>query len=199
MTAVSIGAGMMTRIWLDAGASTRSVCTSVLAAGGGLSTAVASTLLRSSVAAIFAGGVAFALEMVGAGIAGPGAGAEAGAVSSVANCSTVSEAVRSSAAVGSTLGQATREFILSARRVGRWAFEFAPTIGRRFSSGRAIFVVALCWVLTWLVACAGFWCACGGRNPARWVCRIGRWRLRSARPRYRQQIRSPRRSTPRCK
>jgi hypothetical protein len=39
-----------------------------------LSTAVASTLLRSSVAAIFAGGAAFALEMVGAGIAGPGAG-----------------------------------------------------------------------------------------------------------------------------
>jgi hypothetical protein len=82
-------------------------------------------------------------------------------VSSVANCSTVSDVVRSSAAAGSTLGQATREFILSASRVGRWAFEFVPTIGRRFVSGRAIFVVALCgalcWALTWLAfVCTGF-------------------------------------------
>src|SRR5262249_14416853 len=77
--------------------------------------------------------------VVGAGIVGRGAGAEAGAVSSVANCRTDSEAVRSLAAAGSTLGQAMREFILSARRVGRWTFEFFPTVGPRLVSGRAVF------------------------------------------------------------
>jgi len=118
-TDVSIGAGMMTRIWLDAGVSSRSVCANVLAAGGGLSTGIESTLLRSSVAVIFAGGTVFAVELVKAGIVGQGAAAGADPVSSVANCSTVSELARSSVAAGSTLGQATREFILSARRAGR--------------------------------------------------------------------------------
>jgi len=131
----------MTRIWLDAGASNRSVCTSVLA-GGGSSTEVESTPLHSLVAAIFAGGTVFAVAAVEAGAVGLGAAARAGSVSSVANCSTVSELARSSVAAGSTLGQATREFILSARRADRRAFEFAATIGRRFVSGRAIFVDA---------------------------------------------------------
>ena len=54
VTGVSIGAGAITRIWLVDGASNRSVCTSVLAAGGVLSTAVGSALLPWSDAAIFA-------------------------------------------------------------------------------------------------------------------------------------------------
>jgi hypothetical protein len=165
VTGVSIGTGTITRIWLGAGASNRSLCAGALAAGDGLSTGVGSTLLRSFVAAIFAGGAVFAAE--GVGIVGRAVAAGAGSVSSVANCSTVCELARSSAAAGSALGQATREFIFSARRAGRWGFVFAPTIGRRFVSGRAIFVVALRWALTLFAACAGLCCSCGGRNPAR--------------------------------
>jgi hypothetical protein len=55
-----------------------------------------------------------------------------------------------SVAVGSTLGQATREFILSARRTGRWVFDLAVTVGWRFVASRVLFIVDL-WVLRWLV------------------------------------------------
>ena len=116
MTGVSIGAGTMTRIWLDAGASNRSVCTSVLAAGGGLSTAAESTFSRSSVAAIVAGGAVFAVEVVEAGVVGRGAAVGAGSVLFGCELQHGFEVARSSVAAGSALGQATREFILSARR-----------------------------------------------------------------------------------
>ena len=131
----------------------------MFAVGGGSSTMAEATLLRSSVAAMFTGGSAFAAEAVGAGVVGRGAaaGAEAGAdvagvdmVSSGANCSTVSDVAGASVAVGSTLGQATREFILSARRTGRWVFDLAVTVGWRFVASRVLFIVDL-WVLRWLV------------------------------------------------
>jgi len=160
----SLGSGRMTRIWLDAGASNRSVCTGVLVAGG--LSAAESPLSRSPVAAIFAGGAGFAIAVVGTDVVGRAAAAGAGPASSVANCSTISELARSSAAAGSAFGQAIREFILSARRAGRWTF--AATVGRRLVSVCAIFVVALCWTLMRLVcAYAGLWCSCGGCNPAR--------------------------------
>src|SRR5262249_2098098 len=144
------------------------VLTTVLAAEG-LSVPAESTLLRSSIAAIFAGGAGFAVGVGGAGV-GPDSAAGAGAASSVANCNTVCEAIRSSAATGSTLGQETREFILSARRAGRWGFEFLAVIGGCF---------VLCWALIWPVfACPGLWCSCGGRNPA--VCGGGALRSRGA-------------------
>ena len=119
MTGASMGAGTMTRIWLDAEASNRSVCTGVLAAGDGLSTGVETRLLRSSVAAIFGDGTVFAGEGVESGMIWRDAAAGAGSVSSVANCRTVCEVARSSVAGGSALGHATREFIFSARRAGR--------------------------------------------------------------------------------
>lgn len=119
MTGASMGAGTMTRIWPDAATSSRSVSTGVLGLGGGPSTGVETTLLRSSVAAIFAGGTVFADEALESGTVRRDATAGAGSVSSVANCSTVCEVACSSVAGGSALGHATREFILSARRVGR--------------------------------------------------------------------------------
>jgi hypothetical protein len=113
----SVGAGAMTRIWPGAGAAKRSVCTSVLVAGG--ASATESALLRSSVAAIVVGGVVFAVEEVGTGVVGRCTAAGSRSLSSVVNCSTVAAVARSPAAAGSAFGHATREFILSARRAGR--------------------------------------------------------------------------------
>ena len=162
-----------------------------------------STLSLASVAAMFAGGAVFAAEAIGAGAVGRGAaagadmaGADAAGVdvpSSVANCSTVPVA-DSSAAVGSTLGQATREFILSARRTGRWVFHLAvrsavassPAVGSLSSAcarcSNGLFLDAPVYEAR-------------AADVIRRDRRIGR--LRSAQPRYRQQARSSRQSTPR--
>src|SRR5205807_5154441 len=80
-------------IWLAAGASKRSVCTSLLAVGR-ISTAAES--LRSSVATVFA------FAVVAIAVAGAGGAFEA--VSSAANCSAVCGVLDSSAAAGSALG-----------------------------------------------------------------------------------------------
>ena len=134
----SLNAGAITRIGRDAGGSIPSVCcATVVAPLGGLS-AAGLALPCSSVAAMPTGGAGLAAEATGEGMLARGAAAGAdparrgeagtdvagaGAVvdvaSSVANCSTVSEAADSSAAFGATLGQAIRELIFSARRAGR--------------------------------------------------------------------------------
>src|SRR5262249_56065526 len=99
----------MTRIWLGAGASNRSVLTTVLAAEG-LSVPAESTLLRSSIAAIFAGGAGFAVGGAGAGV-GRDSAAGAGAASSDANCNTACQAISSSAPPGSTPGPQPHEVL----------------------------------------------------------------------------------------
>src|SRR5215469_2452859 len=134
----SLCAGRMTRVWLDAVGSIRSVCTSVLAVAG---CAEAESMPSCSVVAeTLAGGEIFAAAV---GVAVPGRGGATGvcAASSVANCSAVGGVVGSFAVAGSTLGQATRELIFSASRAGRRSFAFAVIAGRRLVAGCAVFTV----------------------------------------------------------
>src|SRR5690242_1934679 len=135
-----------------------------------------STLSCWSVATTLVGCVVFAAEAGGAAAVARGgaAGAEvvrAGVVapeSSVANCSTFSDATGRSAAVGSTFGQATREFIFSARRACRSCVFALATVGCRFTMPLLLFIVGLCAFSKRVVlACAAFGCSWGGCNPAR--------------------------------
>ena len=95
----------------------RSVCTSRLAVDGVALVSESTLILGSTVRLSFIAGALAAIVGGVTLLVGRVGAAAFESVSSVTNCNAVCGTVRSSGAAGSTLGQDTREFMVSARCV----------------------------------------------------------------------------------